>query len=95
MDVAENRAPEWVLKSLWIVAIIRLSLHGYEQLAWTVRRASLLGSTELTKGSEALRRVTIESPLPALDTTAAIILNTESPGVVSSPAKAYPQNNHR
>lgn len=22
MDVAENRAPEWVLKSLWIVAII-------------------------------------------------------------------------
>lgn len=73
----------------------RLSLHGYEQLAWTVRRASLLGSTELTKGSEALRRVTIESPLPALDTSAAIILNTESPGVVSSPAKAYPQNNHR
>jgi len=28
-----------------------------------------------------------------LDTTAAIILNTESPRVVSSPAKAYPQKN--
>lgn len=95
MDVAENRAPEWVLKSLWIVAIIVCLCMDTRATGMDGQTGILAGSTELTKGSEALRRVTIESPLPALDTSAAIILNTESPGVVSSPAKAYPQNNHR
>jgi hypothetical protein len=84
-----------VLKSLWIVESSSASAWILEQLARMVRGASLLGSTRLNKRKRGLRRVGIESPVPALDTTAAIILNTESPGVVSCPAKAYPQKNHR
>lgn len=84
-----------VLKSLWIVEIIVCLCMDTRALGRTVKGASLLGSTRANKRKRGLRRVTIESPAPALDTTAAIILNTESPGVFSSPAKAYQQKNHR
>ena len=66
MDVAENRAPEWFENPYGLWQSSFASAWILEQLAWTIRGASLPGSTRANKRKHGLRRVTIESPVPSI-----------------------------